>query len=118
MKTETIEKLLSLTLEEKELGIHLSENDEVLIGRKRTPESFTGEYKKWHSNGNKYQHYHITNGQIDGEYKYWHFNGQLGVYNQYKNGVIHGKRQVWTEDGILKENALYKEGKIVKDYLV
>lgn len=88
MKTETIEKLLNLTSDEKQLGIFLSSDGELYIGLGNKPDNFTGEYKEWWGNGQLVEHSHFKNGKVHGEYKIWWNNGHLSIYRLYENGKV------------------------------
>lgn len=62
MKNEVIEKLPSLTREEKMDGIYLSNDGEIYLGSNSMPENFSGEYKEWWDNRQLFQHIYFKNG--------------------------------------------------------
>lgn len=94
MTNETIERLLNLTSEEKCNGIYLSEDGELYIGGKGILTGFTGEYKRFWS------------------------NGQIHIHSHYKNGQLNGILRKFADNGtLLYRCKLYENGNMIKDYL-
>lgn len=70
--------ILTLTSYQKQRGIWLSRI------------SGEGEFKRWHSNGQLYEHSFWKNGEREGECKTFYRSGEILDYYLYENGKIVG----------------------------
>ena len=87
------------------------------LNKEQQIELWNGEYKKWYSNGQLWQHYFYKNGKLDGEQKCWYENGHLLEHSFYKNGEFDGEYKYWYLNGQLMVHCFYKNGEKIKDLL-
>lgn len=72
-----------------------------------------GEYKTYYENGQPRKHCFYKDGKLEGEYKDYHENGQLWEQCFYKDGKREGEYKDYTKNGYLFRRALFKDGRQV-----
>jgi antitoxin component YwqK of YwqJK toxin-antitoxin module len=75
-----------------------------------------GEFKRWHENGQLWQHCYFVDGKLHGDYKLWYENGQLRMHCFYVDGKRHGEFKSWNLNGQLATHCYYVDGKVVIDF--
>ena len=101
--------LLRLPLDvHDDLRLHLSKEKQI--------ELWNGEYKRWHYNGQLWEHSWHKNGVRDGEFKLWYSDGQLWEHSWHKNGVRDGEYKSWWSNGQLQIHCWHKNNKNEGEY--
>src|SRR5690606_3956181 len=73
----------------------------------------TGEFKRWHPNGQLAQDFAFNQfGIRDGEQKYYHENGQLAVQVSVEEGKEDGALKRYDSNGQLTQTAQFNDGVI------
>ena len=74
-------------------------------------EPYTGEYLKWHENGQKQEEGTYKDGKEDGRWMLYDENGQKEFDTTYKDGKEDGLETLWYENGQKATEAMHKAGK-------
>lgn len=79
---------------------------------RRTPKDYTGNWIRWHNNGQKREEGVYVDGKETGLWTLWHYNGEKYEEGNYMDGRETGKWREWTNNGKLIMECNYLDGKL------